>query len=178
MNLTEKVEGYKIKKRKVSNIYKEGWMKKVRMFIAAIVLLGLVVNPVLVSAQSAGPSNTVKLPSGKTYTATQSQVESLKKQPGVQFSQELPAQLPKGKFAASISPELGGGYLIGTSQALADALNTVGITTGLTAAALSGVGIGIGVAVVSVIGVIAGALAADDDGGGAAASHHAAPSHH
>lgn len=147
-----------------------------QVFVAMIALIGLVVNPVLVSAQAAEEA-AIKLPSGKSYKVTRTQVESLKTQPGIQFSETLPAEIAKGNVAVAIPEELGGGYLIGTSQAIAVAFNTVGITVGLTAAAISGMDIGIGVTLASVIGAIAGALAADDDNH-TAPSHHAASSHH
>lgn len=124
---------------------------------------------------------TIKLSSGKIYKVTKAQVESLKNQPGVQFSETLPEKLAGGQIAVIIPAELGGGYIIGTAQALASAFNSAGITVGLTPAAITGISPQKkGVTTVAV--AMAGILAASLSGNGTAAHHHApahhAPSHH
>ena len=103
-------------------------------------------------------------------------MESLKNQPGIEFSKVLPGELPKGQMAVAIPEELGGGYVIGTAEAIASAFNAAGITVGLTAAAVSGAATLVaGVVGATIAGIIAAALS---EGEGAATHHHAGASHH
>jgi len=148
-------------------------MKKIKIFLFMVAAVSFLVNPMVLPVQSANESAKIKLRSG-TYEVTKKQVEDLKKQPGIQFSKDLPPSLPKKEIVVAIPDELGGGYIIGTGEAIASAFNTVGITTGLTAAAVTGVtGIGAGI----IAATLAGVIAASFSGRGTAAHHHAAAHH-
>lgn len=150
-------------------------MRRINVLLTIVAFLAFVVNSTAVSVWADEGTATVKLRSGKTYQVTKAQIESLKKQPGIEFSEVLPGKLPKGQMAVAIPEELGGGYIIGTSEAIASAFNAAGITVGLTAAAVSGTAtIVAGVLGATIAGVIAAALS---EGEGAAAHHHAGPHH-
>ncbi|MFQ6079199.1 MAG: hypothetical protein ACE5NJ_08715, partial [Thermodesulfobacteriota bacterium] len=66
----------------------------------------------------------VKLPSKKLVRLTQEQFNELRNQPGITYSPDLPpAAIPKGTVIFQIPQELGGGYLWGTAEAVANGLN-------------------------------------------------------
>ncbi len=114
----------------------------------------------------------IKLPSGKVYKVTKVQIESLKNQPGIRFSQSLPTAVEKGVMAVQVPTELGGGYILGTPSAIASAFNAAGITVGLTAGALTATTATIaGISVASIGAIIAASIS------GKGAVHHAAPHH-
>ena len=149
-------------------------MKRLSLIGIVVSLLAFVVNPVVILAVP------VKLPSGKTVEVTQAQIEALKKQPGIQYSNTLPTSLPEGKIAVAIPKELGGGYLIGTPEAIASGFNAVGVTVGLTAAEVGGVTAAITGAVLgaTLAAIIAAALASQGEEEVAPSHHEEAPSHH
>jgi len=156
-------------------------MKKIKNFVAILAILCFLGCPLLSKANAA----TIATPSGKSFNVTKAQIEVMKTQPGVQFSSALPAQLPAGQVAVSIPAELGGGYIIGTPAAVANAFNEAGITTGLTAAGVAGLStaalIGLGVLAVIALALIVDAALEDEDEVTTtthhAATHHAATHH-
>ena len=91
---------------------------------------------------------------GKKYPVDQQQVQTLKQQPGVQFSETLPTTLEPGQAIVILPEEFGGGCIVGSAQAIAHALNTVGLTVGITGASLLGTGTGIALGVGVGIGII------------------------
>lgn len=80
------------------------------------------------------PSFEVTLPSGKVVKMTKSQLEELITKPGMGFANVAPSPaLPKDQIAIPLPSELGGGYIIGTPEAIAKGMNAVNITVGATA---------------------------------------------
>ncbi len=76
----------------------------------------------------------VTLPSGNIVKMTKSQLEELITKPGIGFANVTPSTgLPEDQIAIPLPPELGGGYLLGTPEAIADGMNAVNITVGATA---------------------------------------------
>ena len=145
-------------------------MRKIRGMIVALTAMAFIGSPILTTLTQAA---TITLPSGKAVEVTQSQLTTLKAQPGIEFVETLPAELPSGQVAVAIPTELGGGYAIGTPSAIASAFNAAGITVGLTAAAVTGAtALTTGVILATMAGVIAAALSGEE-----AAAHHAV-SHH
>jgi len=108
---------------------------------------------------SAERTATIRLRNMRSYEITESQLQSLKAQRGITFYQELPDALPEGQMAVAVPEELGGGYLVGTSENIAAAFNAAGITVGLTAASVAGTTVLVGgLLVATFAGVIIAAL--------------------
>jgi hypothetical protein len=124
-------------------------------------------------SQMVEPSYEVTLPSGEVVKMTKSQFETLISKPGVGYT-NVPTFpfLPEGSLAVPIPPELGGGYVIGTPEAIASGMNAANITVGATAGFVSGAGISTSTILIGI--AVAGGLAAlalGAGGGGGAAAH-------
>jgi hypothetical protein len=102
----------------------------------------------------------------KKFTATQEQVDALKTDapPDLHYVDELPSDY--NKFYIKIDPKLGGGFLIGDENKIAFWLNKVGITVGLTGAALVGGGDGAIMVVVGLAVLVLLVTATSNQGGG------------
>ena len=74
---------------------------------------------------------TIEAQSGRIRRLTKQQVADLKEQPGIRFSETSTKNPADEQIEVIIPAEFGGGYVIGTTPALAFALNTAGITAGL-----------------------------------------------
>ncbi|MEE9531195.1 MAG: fibronectin type III domain-containing protein [Syntrophobacteria bacterium] len=72
----------------------------------------------------------VTLPSGAVTKISRGQVEEIKKQPGVFYGAEAADMLGPGEVVVSLPDELGGGYIYGKPEHLAQAFNAVGATEG------------------------------------------------
>ena len=121
--------------------------------IMIVALLGMT-TPIQVGAAEQA---TIKV-GIKSYTVTDQQINTIKSQPGIEFSKELPKKLPASHIAVAVPEQLGGGYLIGSKEVIAAAFNTAGVTVGLTAAAIiTEAQIVAGVAVVTLAGVLVAA---------------------
>jgi hypothetical protein len=72
----------------------------------------------------------VTLPSGAVTEISRGQVEEIKKQPGVFYGAEAADMLGPGEVIVSLPDELGGGYIYGKPEHLAQAFNAVGTTEG------------------------------------------------
>ena len=81
-----------------------------------------------------GPSVPVRLPSGIVLELNQQQVEAIKGQLGVFFGAEAANMFGPGDVVVSLPTELGGGYIYGKPEHLAQAFATVGATEGTTEA--------------------------------------------
>ncbi|MBI5026849.1 MAG: hypothetical protein HZC12_09055 [Nitrospirae bacterium] len=118
----------------------------------------------------------VVMPSGNVAKMTKSQLDTLIAKPGIGFSSaEPPATLPKGQIAISLPKELGGGYLLGTPEAIANGMNATKITVGATNAWVVGGGISAGTVALIVVGagaIAAAALGGGGGGGTTTTSHH------
>jgi hypothetical protein len=152
---------------------RRGTMSKVLLILATITFA---FNPVLAGAAP------VTLPSGKVIELSQGQVATIKSQPGVFFSTGAPETLTN-QAVVGLPKELGGGFLYGTPEALAQAFTTAGAAVGPPAEAFATAGglstaakVGIAVGAAAVIGVGAAALAGGGGGGGGGGttttSHH------
>lgn len=174
------------------------WIVRMRRSFVIVTLVSLLL-PVSAFCQAAVPVMT--LANGTQVTMTQAQLAALSAQPGV--STVVTEAAAKAALAAgqtqmyiAVPAQLGGGFLIGEPAALAAAMNTVGITTGATAAGLTGAtaaagsglavgaslaaagGLGAGTIVVgaAIAGVVAGVAA--QGGHDTPATHHSTPAHH
>jgi hypothetical protein len=138
-------------------------MSKVFLILAMVTF---VLNPVLAGAAP------VTLPSGKVIELSQGQVATIKSQPGVFFSTAAPETLAN-QAVVGLPQELGGGFLYGTPEALAQAFTTAGAAVGPPAEAFAAGGglstaakIGIAVGAAAVIGGVAAAIAGGGGGSG------------
>ena len=140
------------------------------MFLA---MAGIIINPFFSGLASAAP---VTLPSGYVLELTKEQLEIIKSQPGVAFSETAPEAL-SGQVAVAMPGELGGGFIYGTPEALSGAINASGaaigvapemvIASGLSTATKMAIAIGVAVAVAAGV-----AAAVSGDGGVTPVSHH------
>ncbi|MFH2069362.1 MAG: hypothetical protein ABII89_07895 [Candidatus Omnitrophota bacterium] len=73
----------------------------------------------------------IEAPSGRIRKITGQQIANLKDQPGILFSERSTKNLAAGQIEVVVPAELGGGYIIGATPALASAFNKTGITAGL-----------------------------------------------
>ena len=142
---------------------RRGTMSKVLLILA---MATFVLNPVLAGAAP------VTLPSGKVIELSQGQVASIKSQPGVFFSTGAPETLAN-QAVVGLPNELGGGFLYGTPEALAQAFTTAGAAVGPPAEAFvvggglsTAAKVGIAVGAAALIGVGAAALAGGGGGSG------------
>ena len=81
-----------------------------------------------------GPSVPVRLPSGTVLQLNQKQVEAIKGERGVFFGAEAAEMLGPGEVVVSLPAELGGGYIYGRPEHLAQAFAAAGATQGTTPA--------------------------------------------
>jgi hypothetical protein len=159
--------------------------KTIGVAIMCLAVQSFVFLPTVQALAAADTTATMKFNRfGKSVQVTQQQLDDLKKQPGIGFSETLPTILPEGQMAVAVPAALGGGYLIGTPAAIAAAFNAAGITVGLTAAAVSGaiVATTAGIAIAGLAGIIAAANSSNGGNGTTTThgttSHHGTPSHH
>lgn len=148
---------------------------RIKSFLVVVAVWAFVLSPLLRGVAQAVP---VRLPSGRVVDITQAQLEALKTQPGIQVVQTIPEKLAANAIVVPLPAELGGGYIIGTPQAVALALNTVGVTVGATAVTIGGMGTvltsALSLGAFGLLAAIAEALAEEEE---AAAVHHAAVRH-
>lgn len=112
------------------------------------------------------------LPSGNTVELTQQQLGELITKPGIGFANVTPSTaLPEDQIAIPLPSELGGGYLLGTPEAIADAMNAVNITVGATADFVAEEGVKTRTILI-ILAVAGGALALVLGGGGGGAATH------
>jgi len=142
---------------------RRGTMSRVLLTLA---LVTFILNPVLAGAAP------VTLPSGKVIELSEAQVATIKSQPGVVFSTAAPETLTN-QAVVGLPKELGGGFLYGTPEALAQAFSTAGATVGPPAEAFATGGglstaakVGIAVGAAAVIGGVAAAIAGGGGGSG------------
>jgi hypothetical protein len=149
--------------------------KTVRIVVFTLAVAAFVIHPALVNAAP------VTLPSGKVVELTKQQVATIKSQPGVFFGAQRADMLGPGEAVIALPPELGGGFIYGRPEALAQAFTTAGAAVGPPAEAFAvkeglstGAKIGIGAAVAAaIIGGIAAAFSGGGggDGGGSTSNH-------
>jgi hypothetical protein len=104
-------------------------MKKTVIFLITMVFL---LNPLLMSNAQAEAVPFMTLPDGTVVSITPEQLSALAAQPGIAISPTTPSVGEK-EIAIPISEALGGGYLVGTPEAIASALGATGIAPGMTA---------------------------------------------
>ena len=104
-------------------------MKKTVIFLITMVFL---LNPLLMSSAQAEAVPFMTLPDGTVVNITPEQLSALGAQPGVTISPTVPSVGEK-EIAIPIPETLGGGYLVGTPEAIASALGATGIAPGMTA---------------------------------------------
>jgi hypothetical protein len=141
-----------------------------------LAMVTFVLNPVLAGAAP------VTLPSGKVVELSQGQVATIKSQPGVFFSTGAPETL-SNQAVVGLPQELGGGFLYGTPEALAQAFATAGAAVGPPAEAFAaGGGLStaakVGLIAVGVAAVVGGAAAALSGGGGGSGGGTTTTAHH
>jgi hypothetical protein len=168
-------------------------MKKTVIFLITMVFL---LNPLLMSNAQAEAVPFMTLPDGTVVSITPEQLSALAAQPGITFSPTTPSVGEK-EIGIPISEALGGGYLVGTPEAIAAALGATGIAPGMTASdvlkstasagvflagAVAGTAAGLGTAayVGGGIGAGIGALLLFSTGNGGGGHGHGAPppAHH
>lgn len=173
----------------------------IAMFICLIFLITLII-PRYSFAQAQYPVMT--LGDGTVVKLSQSQLNQLVNQPGIMYTQlSVPPNLVGDQMAIPLPQELGGGYIIGTPEAIANALNNSGLAVGATSAGvlkatasagtitmsgslagsavLGGVtagtlAIGAGITAAVVGGIIA--ITGSDNGGGGVTVTHITTGHH
>ncbi len=175
-----------------------------RFLIARFVIFTFVVSFVLPNISYAQAQyEFIKLADGTVVKLSQNQLQLLINQPNIMYTQstQLPALVGE-QIAIPIPQQLGGGYLIGTPEAIASALSNTGIAAGATSQSVLGATASAGSIATSgsaagatvAAGVTAGtvaltagiaaavigaviAITADEDGGGFAVTH-ITTSHH
>jgi hypothetical protein len=170
-------------------------MKKTIIFLITMVFL---LNPLLISMSDAAVEAVpfMTTPDGTVVSITPEQLSALAAQPGITISPTTPSVGEK-EIAIPIPEALGGGYLVGTPEAIAAALGATGIAPGMTASdvlkstasagvflagAVAGTAAGLGTAayVGGGIGAGIGALLLFSTGNGGGGHGHGAPppAHH
>lgn len=170
-------------------------MKKTIIFLITMVFL---LNPLLISISDAAVEAVpfMTTPDGTVVSITPEQLSALAAQPGITISPTTPSVGEK-EIAIPIPEALGGGYLVGTPEAIAAALGATGIAPGMTASdvlkstasagvflagAVAGTAAGLGTAayVGGGIGAGIGALLLFSTGNGGGGHGHGAPppAHH
>jgi hypothetical protein len=171
-------------------------MKKTIIFLITMVFL---LNPLLRCNAQVEAVPFMTLPNGTVVSITPEQLSALAAQPGVTISPSAPTVGEK-EIAIPIPEGLGGGYLVGTPEAIASALGATGIAPGMTASdvlkstasagvllagALAGAATGLGTTgtVAAGAAVAGGALAvilstSGGGGGGSTPIHGGPPAHH
>jgi hypothetical protein len=146
--------------------------RDVRRVLLLLGLVAFVCNPILASAAP------VTLPSGKVVELTAEQVATIKGQPGVFFSSGAP-EVPAKQAVVGLPQELGGGFVYGTPESLAQAFATAGAAVGPPAEAFAlapglstAAKVGIGVGAAAALGIAAAALAGGGGGGTTTTAHH------
>lgn len=109
---------------------------RIKSFFVIVAIWAFVVSPLL---RGIAFGALVRLPSGKFVDITQTELEALKAQPGIQITPTIPEIIEPDAIVVALPAELGGGYIIGTPEAIAAAFNAVGITVGATALFIEGV---------------------------------------
>lgn len=130
--------------------------KKYLTIVVMIAFIMTVVMPSFTYAQV--QYNFITLADGTVVKMSKQQLQLLINQPGIVYSQG--ATLPNlvgEQMAIPLSQELGGGYIIGTPEAIATALNNTGIAMGATASSVLGATASAGAITTS--GSLAGAAA-------------------
>jgi hypothetical protein len=101
------------------------------IWILAFALIGFVVNPLFVGTAAASP---VTLPSGLVLDLEKQQVDVIKEQPGVFFGAYSTDLLSPGDIVIGLPDDLGGGYIYGRPDHLAQAFAAAGVIKGTTVA--------------------------------------------
>jgi hypothetical protein len=106
-------------------------MKKTTIFLITMIFL---LNPLLIPISNAAAEAVpfMTLPDGTVVSITPEQLSALAAQPGITISPSTPVVGEK-EIAIPIPEALGGGYLLGTPEAVASALGATGIAPGMTA---------------------------------------------
>lgn len=104
------------------------------------------------------------LANGTQISMTQAQLAELLAQPGVSFS--TTAVVTEAQMAVPLPAGLGGGYVVAEPAALAGAMNSVGVSSGLMATSFAGATVGTGTITV---GAAAGAAMTAGVGAGTVA---------
>lgn len=103
-------------------------------FLIFILLFSLLMQGSLY-AQTQYPVMT--LGDGTVVKLSQSQLNLLINQPGIMYTQlSVPPNLVGNQMAIPLPQELGGGYIIGTPEAIANALNNSGLVIGATSSSV------------------------------------------
>lgn len=169
-------------------------LRQLSVFVVGIFLLSCFVMPYSAAAQAESFA-VMTLANGQTITMTQAQLAALSAQPGIAVS--TTATVAATEMSVALPTALGGNFLVAAPEALASAMNAVGLSTGLTATSFAGataavgsitVGtlagtavaagvsagtIGIGAAIgAGVIGGAVGVAGGSGGGGGSTPAHH------
>jgi len=168
-----------------------------KIIIFFLITMFFLLNPLLISMSNAEAEAVpfIKLPDGTVVSITPAQLSALAAQPGITISPATPVAGEK-EIAIPIPEALGGGYLVGTPEAIASALGATGIAPGMTASdvlkltasagvllagALAGTVAGLGTTGTVAAGVAGaagiGALFLTTSGGGSG-GHGSSPAHH
>ena len=154
-------------------------IKPLAVLTAVVLFCGGLLMPAGVGAQAESFA-VMTLANGTQISMTQAQLAEVLSQPGVSFS--TTAAITEAQMAVPLPAGLGGGYVVAEPAALAAAMNSVGVSSGLMATSFAGATVGAGTITVGAAagaamtaGVGAGtiavgaAAAAAAVGGGAAA---------
>lgn len=154
-------------------------IKPLAVLTAVVLFCGGLLMPAGVGAQAESFA-VMTLANGTQISMTQAQLAEVLSQPGVSFS--TTAAITEAQMAVPLPAGLGGGYVVAEPAALAAAMNSAGISSGLMATSFAGATVGAGTITVGAAagaamtaGVGAGtiavgaAAAAAAVGGGAAA---------
>lgn len=154
-------------------------LRPLAVFMAGVFLFAGFVMPIRAAAQAESFA-VMTLADGTTISMTQAQVAALVSQQGVTLS--TTSLVTATQMSIPLPAGLGGGFIVAEPAALAAAMNTVGLSSGLVATSFAGVTAGAGAISVGTVagaamtaGVSAGtiavgaAAAAAAIGGGAAA---------
>jgi hypothetical protein len=117
------------------------FVRPLAILTAVVLFFGGLLMPVSVGAQAESFA-VMTLANGTQISMTQAQLAELITQPGISFS--TTAVVTEAQMAVPLPASLGGGYVVAEPAALAAAMNSVGVSSGLMATSFAGATVGAG----------------------------------
>lgn len=130
-------------------------MKKVQRVWGVMLIFGYMMSMIPQVSFSQEEGYPIQLASGETIRITRSQLEAILQSSGIGFSEIEPVLRP-GEIAIPIPKELGGGYIVGTPESIANALGSIGIPVAPSAL----IGVPPLVPPLGIAGIVGGAIGA------------------
>lgn len=117
------------------------FLRPLAVLMGVVLLFAGFLMPVRVLGQAESFA-VMTLANGTQISMTQAQLAELLAQPGLSFS--TTAAITEAQMAVPLPAGLGGGYVVAEPAALAAAMNSVGVSSGLMATSFAGATVGAG----------------------------------